>query len=62
MFLKGSFLECFHLNLEINFHFNLFSDPNMQYADSTECGNVQLPEDGVVAFSSNLSLRVFQVL
>lgn len=61
MFLKCSFLECFHLNLEINFHLNLFPDLNVQHSDSTECGNVQLLEDGAVSFSSNLSLRVFQV-
>jgi len=58
--MKDCCLKCFHLNLEVNFHLNLF--PDLIECEHTKARrNVQLREDGVVPFSSNLSLGVFQV-
>lgn len=60
LFLKDCCLECFHLNLEVSFHLNLF--PDLMECEYTKvCRRVQLREDRVVPSSSNLSLRVFQV-
>lgn len=60
MILKDCCLECFHLNLEVNFHLNLF--PGLIEREHTKaCKNVQLREDGGVPFINNMSLRVFQM-